>query len=44
MGLPLGPTPDWVIRDAAAINALKLPFVKAHEKFVRLGKKRLYRN
>lgn len=43
-GLPLGPTPDWVIRDAAAINALKLPFVKAHEKFVRLGKKRLYRN
>jgi hypothetical protein len=43
-GLPMGPTPAWVIRDAESINALKLPFVKAHEKFIKIGKKRLYRN
>jgi hypothetical protein len=36
------PIPDWIRRDAEEINALRRPFGKAYEAFIRLGRKKLY--
>ena len=40
--LPYGPTPDWVVNDAKEINSLVPTFVECHEKFIKLGRKKLY--
>ncbi|EOV9524705.1 hypothetical protein ACN5SO_004550 [Vibrio parahaemolyticus] len=42
--LPFGPVPEYIKAEAAEINLLVPSFISAHDAFIKLGIKRLYKN